>query len=228
MWLSLTILAFFSLKSPCRTFCQYSFKKYCLTITINWQKSLVWQIIIYIYFFTKNSYTFLAPSYLKLLQEAKSYKINTKLKSQMIWLPIFKCVFVWFNNIVAATKLNVAISYLVFRVCPDYSLSQYLHEWSPQLISTGGHHTQAHTHAHRVADSCGRCMCGYYFMAHGNYRCRYNKLSLNLLFVVLIVVRCWLLLLSLALLMCCCCQCRCSCHRRSLVTGSLGQDSASV
>jgi len=25
----------------------------------------------------------------------------------------------------------------------------------------------------------------YYFMAHGNYRCRYNKLPLNLLFVVL-------------------------------------------
>jgi len=28
----------------------------------------------------------------------------------------------------------------------------------------------------------------YYFMAHGNYRCRYNKLPLNLLFVVLNVV----------------------------------------
>lgn len=31
------------------------------------------------------------------------------------------------------------------------------------------------------------CIYGYYFMAHGNYRCRYNKLPLNLLFVVLIV-----------------------------------------
>lgn len=60
-------------------------------------------------------------------------------------------------------------------------------------------------------------MCVYYFMAHGNYRCRYNKLSLNLLFVVLIVVvvrsRCSLLAV------------RCSCHRSGLVSGSLGQDS---
>jgi len=32
---------------------------------------------------------------------------------------------------------------------------------------------------------CVCAMCMYYFMAHGNYRCRYNKLPLNLLFVVL-------------------------------------------
>lgn len=38
-------------------------------------------------------------------------------------------------------------------------------------------------------------------MVHGNYRCRYNKLSLNLLFVVLIVVRCSLAVVRCPLLL---------------------------
>lgn len=42
------------------------------------------------------------------------------------------------------------------------------------------------------ASVCTRvCVCVsgvYYCMAHGNYRCRYNKLPLNLLFVGLVFV----------------------------------------